>query len=249
MTSSQRAVWLNAIVLGIGAVFIWAVPTLVFAGSFPWYSESKPKESEWKQWTQMTVHPLYDGQLLITQAPGGDPGGGPSFVGIRLYSLAKKQAFQLDEMDPIVKNLMEKVPKPESHGTATATGGQVSYFARKRFFLASAKPPVLILVPTQFDVPINVFAERNSYDLVNSAYRKIYKEEQRLGISGFARRVPNWYNYIDLSATFPNAQNIEVVSDLWPGPIPVEKAIADSRWPFRIEASPVFQGYLQLSPR
>lgn len=246
MKKLPRTMWLSAVAI-VAAALLSLLPSLL-TGHFPWDSESIFAESDWKPWAGMTVHPLYEGQPLITQAPGGDPGGGPSFRGLRLFAPAKNRAFQLEDMDPIVIRLVEKLPKSDALRVKSATSnGRPIYFTRHRLFLASVKPPILILVPTQFD--ITFLEESNPYDLVNSAYHKIYDKESKLGIRGFPRHAPHWLNYIDLSSTFPSANDIAVVSELWPGPIPLGDAMADRRWPFQIDASPTFPGFLHLSPQ
>jgi hypothetical protein len=124
------------------------------------------------------------------------------------------------------------------------------YFAKKLFFLVAIKPTTLVIVPYEFDLK-GLGPERLQMmqGQVQSNYHAIAAKERGVGLAYMSSSMDDWFNNIALSPVFNNVQRIEVISDLWAGPIALEQAVKDPSWPFSVAPSKRFSGYLEVSPR
>lgn len=127
----------------------------------------------------------------------------------------------------------------------------------KRFFLASIKPSILLLVPWQFKMD----------DMYKGADGKLYLharslEEQLLAIQeqqdgiGFSYVVEGiaaansaggmWKTNVELSPIFPDVQGIQAISDRWEGVRSLAEMEADKSIPFKTEPDPGRPGFRRL---
>jgi hypothetical protein len=102
----------------------------------------------------------------------------------------------------------------------------------KRIFLASIDPHVLVLVPHEFNPGDK---EYKIYSAVQEEYyKKIWPHQEKLGQVYLRTALSHAFvNWLELSSVFPNAQGIEVLSDIWKKSVPLAEAEADPKWQFK----------------
>ena len=161
--------------------------------------------------------------------------------------------YSLDDMNAVAMRLMTKFDGLDAARLPSSKPGNPVYFANNRFFLVSVKPAVLVIVPHVFIPEGAQFADQrinrlNPQGLYN---RLLEKERQETGLHTFlaSLREPFWFNYVELSAVVPSVEGTRVIGDWCDGPVALEAAQEDPRWPFRVAPSARFEGYLEFTGR
>jgi hypothetical protein len=205
---------------------------------------------------EVTSTPLHEGVLLKAQfryglLPDFSPAG--RLRVIRFKGDGMSTSYSIDELRSIGKQLLSRLDDLDALRLAGSTASRPVYFANSRFFLVSAKPAVLAVVPHVFVPPGSSYTTSTLYRLDPQArYHDLFeKERTALKLDAFVARVdePAWINYVELRAVVPDAPGIRVIGELWDKPVALETAQEDPRWPFRVLPSARFPGYLEFTGR
>lgn len=205
---------------------------------------------------EVTSTPLHEGVPLKAQfrygfLPDFSPAG--SLRVIRFKGAGMLTSYSMDELRSIGKQLLSRLDNLDAVRLPGSTASRPVHFANSRFFLVSAKPAVLAVVPHVFVPPGSSYTTSTLYRLDPQArYHDLFeKERTALKLDAFVARVdePAWINYVELSAVVPDTPGIRVIGELWDRPVALETAQEDPRWPFRVIPSTRFSGYLEFTGR
>jgi len=203
---------------------------------------------------EVTSAPLHEGVPLKAQfryglLPDFSPAG--SLRVIRFKGAGMLTSYSMDELRSLGRQLLSRLDNLDAVRLAGSNASRPVYFANSRFFLVSAKPALLAIVPHLFGPPGSAYTTSTLHRLDPQArYHDLFeKERTALKLEAFVARVdePAWINYVELSAVVPDTPGIRVIGDLWDKPVALETAQEDPRWPFRVLPSARFTGYLEFT--
>jgi len=212
-------------------------------------------QAGWETDTDITSTPLHEGAPLQSQfryhlidfSPAG------RMRDIRLKGAGLFSSYSTEELAAIGNRLLAKLDNMEAARLPGSQTGRPVYFANDRFFLVSAKPALLAIVPHEFMPAGSAYTAATLHQLnPQSRYNKLLEKqrtEDKLRYYMATMEAPYWVNYLELSAVVPDTPGIRVVGDWWAGPVTLETAQADPRWPFQLGPAPRFPGYLAFTPK
>ena len=212
-------------------------------------------QAGWEASTDITSTPLHEGvplqaqfrYHLINLHPAG------RMRDIRLKGAGLFSSYSTEELAAVGNRLLAKLDNMEAARLPSNRPGRAVYFANERYFLVSARPALLAIVPHEFMPAGSAYTTATLHQLnPQSRYNKLFEKqrtEDGLRYYMATMETPYWVNYLELSAVVPDTPGIRVIGDWWDSPVTVEMAQADPRWPFRLGPATRFPGYLEFTPK
>ncbi len=208
----------------------------------------------WETATEITSAPLHEGAPLQAQFRYHliDFSPGARMRDVRLKGAGLFTSYSTQELAAIGNRLLAKLDNMEAARLPGNGSGRPVYFANSRFFLVSARPALLAIVPHEFMPAGSAYTTATLHQLNPQQRYNTLVERQRthdkLHYFFATMEEPYWVNYLELSAVLPDTPGIQVIGDGWDRPVALESAQADPRWPFRVGPAARYPGYLEFMP-
>ena len=194
----------------------------------------------WEASTRFTAAPLYKGEATVVESKPkftlvnfGD--GTPT--AFRFARPGRWGSPSLERAQEVAGAFMRGIASDDyRRGTVQGTHAPY-YFAQLRFFLVSVDPDVMVVLPHPFvrgrtNDPIGPGLPSTSdyYEQMHALFTRWKAgtgEEYLLAHD----EVPGWINYVELTRTVPNGDDVRVIPKPGAAPVALREALADPDFP------------------
>jgi hypothetical protein len=217
--------------------FMRAVASVVVAGAM---LASGPAAAGWEASTRFTAAPLYLGDATVVESK-------PKFTllnfcdctptAFRFVRPGRWGSLSLERAKSVADAFMRGIASEEfRRGTVQGTN-EPYYFAQLRFFLVSVEPDVMVVMPHAFERgrgggPIAPgLPSTSDYNDQTHALWTQWRTETGLEHLVVHDEAERWINYVELTSTVPNRDDLRVIRKPGAAPVGLREALADPAFP------------------
>jgi hypothetical protein len=201
---------------------------------------SGPAAAGWEASTRFTAAPLYKGEATVVESK-------PKFTlmnfcdctptAFRFVRPGRWGSLSLERAEDVAGAFMRGFASEEyRRGTVQGTN-EPYYFAQMRFFLVSVEPDVMVVMPHPFvrgrDGDAIGPGLPSTGDYLDQTHTLWTQWRTETGLEYLVARdeVPRWTNYVELTSTVPNRDDLRVIRKPGAAPVGLQEALADPAFP------------------
>jgi len=212
----------------------------------------------WEASTRFTAAPLYKGEATVVESK-------PKFTlmnfcdctptAFRFVRPGRWGSLSLERAQEVAGAFMRGIASDEFQRGTTPGTNTPYYFAQMRFFLVSVEPDVMVVMPHQF-----VRGRTNSaigpglpstidyYEQTNALWTR-WKADTGDEYLLAHDEIPGWINYVELTRTVPNGDDVRVIRKPGAAPVGLREALADPDFPLDARVDPAHPQALRFETR
>lgn len=212
----------------------------------------------WEASTRFTAVPLYKGEPTVVESK-------PRFVivnfgdgtptAFRFVRPGRWGSLSLERAKSVADAFMRGIASDEfRRGTVQGTN-EPYYFAQLRFFLVSVEPDVMVVMPHPFvrgrdGDPIGPgLPSTGDYHAQTHALWTQWRTETGLEHLVVHDEADRWINYVELTSTVPNRDDLRVIRKPGAAPVGLQEALADPAFPLDAKTDAQHPQVLRFEPR